>query len=84
MTLNPANGDRSKIVIDSSFGLGETVVGGLVTPDNFVVDKVILDVVKRTISPKHVELVADVKARAWSSGRSKQSVSSRPRSCSTR
>jgi len=59
MTLNPANGDRSKIVIDSSFGLGETVVGGLVTPDNFVVDKVILDVVKRTISPKHVELVAD-------------------------
>ncbi len=63
MTLNPANGDRSKIVIDSSFGLGETVVGGLVTPDNFVVDKVILDVVKRTISPKHVELVADVQAR---------------------
>ncbi len=28
MTLNPANGDRSKIVIDASFGLGETVVGG--------------------------------------------------------
>jgi pyruvate,water dikinase len=59
MTLNPANGDRSKIVIDSSFGLGETVVGGLVTPDNWIVDKVILDVVKRTISLKHVELVAD-------------------------
>jgi pyruvate, water dikinase len=63
MTLNPANGDRSKIVIDASFGLGETVVGGLVTPDNFVIDKVILDVVKRTISPKHVELVPDLKAR---------------------
>jgi pyruvate,water dikinase len=57
MTLNPTNGDRSKIVIDSSFGLGESVVGGLVTPDNFVVDKVLLDVVKRTISAKHVELV---------------------------
>jgi pyruvate,water dikinase len=59
MTLNPINGDRSKIVIDSSFGLGETVVGGLVTPDNFVVDKVMLEVVKRTISTKHVELVVD-------------------------
>jgi pyruvate,water dikinase len=59
LTLNPANGDRSKIVIDASFGLGETVVGGLVTPDNFVVDKVIFDVVKRTISAKHLELVAD-------------------------
>jgi pyruvate, water dikinase len=57
MTLNPLNGDRSKIVIDSSFGLGESVVGGTVTPDNFVVDKVMLEVVRRTISVKHVELV---------------------------
>jgi pyruvate,water dikinase len=60
MTLNPLNGDRSKIVIDSSWGLGETVVGGLVTPDNFVVDKVILEIVKQIVSPKHIELVADV------------------------
>jgi pyruvate,water dikinase len=59
MTLNPIDGDRSKIVIDSSFGLGETVAGGLVTPDNFVVDKVMLEVLRRTISAKHVELVAD-------------------------
>jgi pyruvate,water dikinase len=59
LTLNPINGDRSKIVIDSSFGLGETVVGGRVTPDSFVVDKVILEVVRRTISDKHVELVVD-------------------------
>jgi pyruvate,water dikinase len=63
MTLNPANGDRSKIVIDASFGLGESVVGGLVTPDNFVVDKVMLEVVRRTISTKHLELVPDLAAR---------------------
>ena len=63
MTLNPINGDRSKIVIDSSFGLGETVVGGLVTPDNFVVDKVILEVVKRQVSRKHLEIVPDVPGR---------------------
>lgn len=41
MTLNPSNGDRSKIMIDSSFGLGESVVGGTVTPDNFVVDSIL-------------------------------------------
>ena len=35
MTLNPLNGDRSKIVIDASWGLGEAVVSGEVTPDNF-------------------------------------------------
>jgi pyruvate,water dikinase len=58
-TLNPINGDRSKITIDSSWGLGEAVVGGEVTPDNFLIDKVIFEVVKQVISPKHIEFVAD-------------------------
>lgn len=57
MTIDPANGDRTKIVIDSSWGLGEMVVSGEVTPDNFVVDKVMLVVVNRIISDKHEELV---------------------------
>ncbi|MFK7805925.1 MAG: PEP/pyruvate-binding domain-containing protein [Anaerolineae bacterium] len=59
MTLNPINGDRSKVVIDSSFGLGESVVAGEVTPDNFVVDKIILQPVSEKISPKHIEIVPD-------------------------
>lgn len=59
-TLNPINGDRSKIAIDSSWGLGESVVGGEVTPDNFLIDKVIFAVVNRTISPKHIEYAIDV------------------------
>jgi pyruvate,water dikinase len=37
-TLNPINGDRSKIAIDSSWGLGEAVASGEVTPDNFLID----------------------------------------------
>ena len=61
MTIDPSNGDRSKIVIDSSWGLGEMVVSGEVTPDNFVIDKVMLHPVKRMISNKHEELVPDGK-----------------------
>ncbi|MDH3500569.1 MAG: hypothetical protein OEM97_10630 [Acidimicrobiia bacterium] len=61
-TLNPSDGDRSQIAIDASFGFGEAVVSGEVTPDNFLVDKVILEVVKRTISPKHMEMVLDPEA----------------------
>lgn len=57
MTIDPGNGDRSKIVVDSSWGLGELVVSGEVTPDNFVLDKVMLSVVRQTISHKHEELV---------------------------
>lgn len=56
-TLNPTDGDRSQIAIEASFGLGEAVASGEVTPDNFLVDKVILEIHRRTISPKHTELV---------------------------
>lgn len=38
-TLDVRNGDRDKITIESSWGLGEAVVGGKVTPDTFIVDK---------------------------------------------
>lgn len=54
-TLNPTNGDRSQVAIDSSWGLGEAVVSGEVTPDNFLIDKVLREVVKREISDKGVE-----------------------------
>lgn len=57
MTIDPSNGDRSKIVIDSSWGLGEMVVSGEVTPDNFMVDKIMLHPINRIISDKHEELV---------------------------
>lgn len=54
-TLNPENGDRSQVAIDASWGLGEAVVSGEVTPDNFLVDKVVGEIVRRIISPKLIE-----------------------------
>ncbi len=56
-TLNPLNGDRSRVVVEGSWGFGEAVVSGSVTPDKFVVDKVCLEVNERTISCKTVECV---------------------------
>ena len=63
MTLDPINGDRTKIVIDASWGLGESVVSGEITPDNFTVEKVLMQVQKRRISEKTHEIVADPAAR---------------------
>jgi pyruvate,water dikinase len=54
-TLNPMTGDRSQVAIDASWGLGEAVVSGEVTPDNFLVDKVIREIVGRIVSPKDIE-----------------------------
>jgi pyruvate, water dikinase len=38
-TADPGSGDRSRIVIEAAFGLGEVVVGGQVEPDTYVIDK---------------------------------------------
>jgi pyruvate,water dikinase len=54
-TLNPLDGDRSQIAIDASWGFGEAVVSGEVTPDNFLVDKVMGAITRRTISAKTLE-----------------------------
>jgi len=63
-TIHPASGDRSVIVIDSNFGFGESVVSGEVTPDHFVVNKVTLDIIDRTISQKLICITVDRKAQA--------------------
>jgi len=57
-TLNPLNGDPSRVVIEGSWGLGETVVSGQVNPDKFVVDKVTQEI-ERTISQKWIECIFD-------------------------
>ena len=57
-TLNPTNGDLSKISIESSWGLGEAIVGGLVTPDSFTVDKVTLEILEKRASRKLKKIIA--------------------------
>lgn len=62
-TLHPGNGDRSVIVIDANFGFGESVVSGEVTPDHFVVNKITLDIIDRTISQKLICYTVDTKTQ---------------------
>lgn len=61
-TLNPMNGDRSKIVISGSWGLGELVVSGEVTPDEWIMDKFTGELAREKIGTKHIEQVADAQA----------------------
>lgn len=57
MTLNPVNGDRSVVVVESVWGLGEPLVSGELTPDRFVVDKVTGEVRRREVVRKPWRLV---------------------------
>lgn len=51
-TANPVSLNRGEIVINASWGLGESIVGGTVTPDTYVVRKSDMTVVSRHVSEK--------------------------------
>jgi pyruvate,water dikinase len=62
-TCNPVSGDPSMVAINSSWGLGLAVVGGEVTPDDFLVSKVTGEVVRQHVHAKHVQYVPDADGR---------------------
>jgi phosphoenolpyruvate synthase/pyruvate phosphate dikinase len=51
-SANPVTGSRDYILINVSWGLGESLVSGVVTPDAYVVRKADLAIVERRIAPK--------------------------------
>ncbi len=56
-TLDPLTGDRTVITIEGSWGLGESLVSGQVTPDNFTLNKVTMEITKRDIGEKAIEMI---------------------------
>lgn len=56
-TVDLATGADDTIMIEGSWGLGEYIVQGTVTPDNFVVNKSDLTIRSRRINDKSIELV---------------------------
>jgi pyruvate,water dikinase len=53
-TVNPINGRRDEVVINAAWGLGESIVGGLVSPDTILADKATGKVQKYTLAEKTV------------------------------
>ena len=62
-TCNPVSGDPSMVAVNASWGLGLAVVGGEVTPDDFLVSKVTGEVVRERVHAKKVEYVPDPAGR---------------------
>ena len=56
-TVNVATGDDSNILIEGAFGLGEYVVQGTVTPDNYTVSKAENKIIDRCVNEQDIMLV---------------------------
>ncbi len=58
-TANPATGERSEMIANASFGLGEAIVSGQVTPDTYVFDRKENTVKETMIGTKEKMIISD-------------------------
>jgi pyruvate,water dikinase len=56
-TANPTSGDRDELVINASFGLGEAIVAGRVTPDSYVLERDSLEPKNVVLGSKELQIV---------------------------
>lgn len=56
-TVNVATGDDNNILIEAAFGLGEYVVQGTVTPDNYTISKHDHKIIDRCVNEQDIMLV---------------------------
>lgn len=56
-SINPVTNDKSRIVIEAVWGLGENIVQGAVTPDHYEVDKTTLELLEHKTVHQTVEMV---------------------------
>lgn len=80
-TVDPVTGDKTKIILETIFGLGEYIVGGKVTPDHFEVDKKTGEITRKVIAEQKVKLVRkggkNVEVRVSLLARKRQKISDR-------
>jgi len=70
-TGNPMNARADEVAINASWGLGEAVVSGTVTPDEYIVDRDTLKIKRRTLGSKELRIALD---RETGSGTVRESV----------
>ncbi len=56
-TVDPITNDRTKLVIEAGFGLGEAVVSGSITPDRYIIDKATLTIVDKEINEQDFKII---------------------------
>lgn len=56
-TVNVATGDDKNILIEGAWGLGEYVVQGTVTPDNYTVNKATCEIVEKNVNAQDIKLI---------------------------
>lgn len=78
-TVHPVTKDKNQMVIEAGYGLGEAIVGGMITPDTYVIHKKQLEIIDKNISEQKMMIVRSSKGtkqtKVASSKQSRQKIS---------
>ncbi|MFT4303059.1 MAG: PEP/pyruvate-binding domain-containing protein [Candidatus Woesearchaeota archaeon] len=55
-TANPVNNKKTEMIIEGSYGLGESVVSGEVTPDTYIINKKPFEIIDISIGSKSTQI----------------------------
>ena len=55
-TVHPVTEDHNQMVIEAGYGLGEAIVGGMITPDTYVVHKTSSEILDAYISQQEMKI----------------------------
>lgn len=58
-TVHPVTEDRNQMVIEAGWGLGEAIVGGLITPDSYVINKKENKIIDKNVSEQKIMIVRE-------------------------
>lgn len=64
-SINPTNNNLDEIVIESALGLGEAIVSGKITPDNYTISKKDNTIINKAIKCQKTKLVKENGINKW-------------------
>ena len=76
-TVNPITNNRDEISIEAAYGLGQPIVSGEITPDQYVVSKKTGKIVSRIVVPQDWQLTIDGKTPVSTKYKKKQKLTNK-------
>ncbi len=58
-TADPVSQNRNRVSIDASYGLGEALVSGVVSADNYIVNSETSEIIEKTIGSKKIKIASN-------------------------
>ncbi len=58
-TVHPVTKDTNQLIIEAGWGLGEAIVGGMITPDSYVLDKTSWNILDTYIAEQSIKIIQD-------------------------